>query len=275
MRSLLGFASIVALLAGCSSNWELNVQVSGEHVSKPYFHDVDGDGWGDAGSELRMLTGADVGAGYTARNSRDCDDADAEVTGLVGAACPVDLVTGDSAWVGMVGASSEYVAMIAPSTTVWPDEAALACVLGWGDGGGQAPADLASFDSSSDASDLAAALGAANVGNYAAFIGLQYQQGAGWVWLDGSDLAVSSIGSGWCDPDLATQAQVDGQLAALVHHGSRWCVGLPGTVDTAHTGVPGGATGLYADLYAHFICKRATPDPYNFRAPPPDQAAGG
>jgi len=275
VRSLLGFASIVALLAGCSSNWTLNVQVSGERVSKPYFHDADGDGWGDGGSELRMLSGADVGAGYTARNNRDCDDADADVTGLVGAACPADLVTGDSDWVGLVGASSEYVAMIAPSATVWPDEAALACALGWGDSGERAPADLASFDSISEASDLAAALSAANVGDYAGFIGLQYHQGSGWAWIDGSDLAPSSIGDGWCDPNLASEPQAEGQLAALVHDGARWCVGLPSTVSTAHPGIPGGSASIYADLYAHFICKRATPDPYNFRVPPPDQAAGG
>jgi hypothetical protein len=264
-----------ALLAttGCGYYWSLQQSIDTGCASlTEYFLDQDDDGWGQSGTSV-MLCSANQESGHTATNGRDCDDADPDVTALVGSVCPESLVTGDASFVAAGYGDSEFVAVHASGTgVVWATEAATACGP-WGWGGG-----LATFDDLEDYDVVTSALDEVEA-VYAGFVDIGWDTAnARWVWLDGSTLDLASVG--WCfgteptpedfnaylDPDSKTYpAEIDQIRLALVKREAGWCIGeprqaLPVGLDTGELA----EFPEYTTKDAHFVCERPTPDPADY-----------
>ncbi len=282
MRSGLFVIPVGLLMAtGCGSYWELPGGGIGQCIPKPHYFDGDGDGWGteSADKPVQQLCEADVETQYTSRNGRDCDDSDENTTGRVGATCPAELVVGDADWVGFVGTSSEFVAVLAPSLTEWPEVAASACASwgGWS-AEGEPMGWLATFDSvnqlASVQTAIQGALSADADADYAGFIGISSADGSTWTWEDDSALALADIPA-CTGADLPSPERFfEEQNLAIVYTGegaNPWCLGTPGDAsDYEHASVPdvGLSPVIYDPAFGHFICERPLADPANYQAPP-------
>jgi hypothetical protein len=226
------FAPLV-LLAACESSWEV---VSGGDCwdcisERPFFLDADGDGWGELGSTGLLLVQPDVASGFTSFNNRDCDDADADVTGLIGSICPERLTLGGADYTGIVY-ETELVAVHAESALVTGAAAADACGP-WGWGGG-----LALLADTTDLALLGDALGAEP--EWTGWVGAVADGGGGWIWEDGR-----AFGAPFrlCD---GTSGSEDGDRLALVKQGGGWCFGVPESGE------------------AHLVCERELPVPWHY-----------
>lgn len=105
--------SLALLAAGCGSYWDIR---EGEVLDigcadlLNYYLDLDGDGWGQAGTEPTALCEPNLQDGLTASNALDCDDEDADITGQVGLVCPAELdPQGTPCYSGLVFGDSEFV----------------------------------------------------------------------------------------------------------------------------------------------------------------------
>lgn len=285
MRSgLFLIPAALVVTTGCGSYWEIPGGGFGACVPKPHYFDGDGDGWGTVSPEqpAQQLCEADVETRYTSRNARDCDDDDPATTGRVGATCPADLVVGESDWVGFVGSTAEFVAVLAPTATEWPEVAADACAS-WGGwtADGEAMGWLATFESSNQLAAvqdaILAGLDADGDGQadsvYAGFVGISSADGTSWSWEDDSGLALADIpacgGAGLPSPERF----FDEQNLAIVYTGDAanpWCLGTPEDAAYTHDSVPdiGLSPAIYAPAFGHFVCERPLADPANYQAPP-------
>jgi len=243
-------------MVGCVSKWDLRAELP-VNQPVPYFLDQDGDGWGDPESDEQRQLSGDVDSGYTARNNRDCDDNDANVTGRVGSICPVQMVVGGSDWVGTVLQDQELVALYGTTDPVWTDAAQDACE-DWGttlDGGTNGKLAILTGERRSaviEALDLK--LGGAP---FAGFVGASPQDdvGAEWSWDDDETLIEDTD---LCD-DFVAQPSLE--RLALVHRSGEWCYGTP---ENAFIATPGPDAPAYAKFYGHFICQRDQPDPADY-----------
>lgn len=221
------------LLAACDSTWDVvHPGDCWDCISeRPYFYDGDGDGWGDLGSTGLLLPQADVGSGFTSFNNRDCDDADADVTGLIGSICPERLILGGADYTGIVY-ETELVAVHADSALVTAAAAEDACGP-WAWGG-----DLAQLEDTTDLAQLAEALAAEP--EWTGWVGAVADGAGGWRWEDGR-----AFGAPFrlCD---ATAGSDDGDRLALVKQGEGWCFAVPESGQ------------------AHFVCEREVPDPGHY-----------
>lgn len=266
MRILLSTSLLgaLALTTGCSSTWELRgVTVITCATEKPFFRDEDEDGWGADPEDYVEACAAGEVDGYTVRNARDCNDDDPDIGAKTGAVCPVDLVLGGNDAVGVPGSDFESVAVVPPSDRVTSGAAAQACASGWG-GELMVLQDAAQWSALREAVDRVYPSG-----EYAAFLALS-SDGTDWVW-PGSGIALTSMTP--CSVELpdASEAGPTVRLAAVREASGEWCLGLPsdagGVYDSEDEPV------AVRDLYAHFACRRAKPDPVNYREPPLDDAS--
>lgn len=251
MRQLCLFLSPL-LAAGCFSTWELQNAEQVDACERWYFFDGDGDGWGDRSTEPEWSCEANVESQFTSRNNRDCDDATDEITGQTGSICPDNLTIGDTEYLTPSLGASEFVAVYGLSDTTWGDDAQDSCGP-WGWGG-----SLATFSSPEEAATVSSALDAVlEPGEpYAGFIGIQ-ADGAGWSWADDSGpIPESSFCDGFV-PDVDSFDPTWTRIALVRPIGQPWCLGLP-----EMTGVD--EDEIYGDGFAHFICKRPTPDPTGY-----------
>lgn len=255
----------IPFLASCGSSWDIR---KGEKLfigcAESYFYaDADEDGWGDPTSEPMKLCEADVAAGLTASNGRDCDDGDDAITGYVGTSCPDGLVgTADGVPAphgGIVFDQSEFAYVYGADAPVVRHGSAIGACEGWG--GAVKDGDsldrlghLATFQTQAELNAVREALDArldSGSGVFAAFIGLTWDgasvDAGSWVWEEGAENAVAPDFDSWCDgvepspadffPNLnpndpdhvpSINAQLDElRLAWVRREGGTWCVGLP------------------------------------------------
>jgi hypothetical protein len=243
-------------LAACDSQWEIadDFVVDTDIAERPYFHDEDGDGWGDFGSTGQLLPQPDQTSGFTAVNNRDCDDADENVTGITGSICPERLTLGGSAYTGVVY-ETEFVVVHDDSELVWPGHAEDACGP-WGWGGG-----LAQFADTTELAQVQATLEDFPV--YAGWVGVVGDGNNGWQWEDGTALAApfslcpGAPGSDEVDPERQ-------RLALLKLGASTWCFGTPDQVEQADWDESQYPNPGYTEGEAYFVCERETPDPEHY-----------
>lgn len=253
------------LLAGCGYHWDLpEGAIDTGCTTAPFFVDADGDGWGDPSSTAQMLCQGDEELQYTARNARDCDDADKLVTGRVGSICPDSLVSGGTSYAGDIYGGSEFVIVHADTALVWPAYADDACSP-WGWGGA-----LATFGGQDDLDTVKAAV--ADLPVWAGYVGVIPDGAGGWAWADGSGLDLDAIGP--CDAEFPDSTDVDDarQWLALVKRGDNdWCLGTP---DAALDFVEDAASApAYGADDGHFVCERAIPDAAAYDVDAEDLAA--
>lgn len=253
------------LASGCGSSWDIR---KGDQLpigcAESYFYeDADGDKWGDPTSEPQKLCQADVELGLTASNGRDCDDADANITGLVGTSCPDGLVgTVDGAAVphgGVIFDASEFAYVYGADAPVARHGAATQACAGWGgatyDGAAwQTTGTLATFAKLEEIDEVKTALEAAVAGGsgvHATFLGIEWSSASldsgAWTWVDDSDDGLLTQGFSWCGgtepvpadffPLLNPESQEhvgamiaqlpELRLAWVLQEDGNWCLGLP------------------------------------------------
>lgn len=277
MRSL--FIVTAALFAsGCSFSWDADVDTDcGEF--RTWYRDADGDRWGVAGD---FQDACEPEGEFTARNDRDCDDADPRNTGRVGSICPDQLVAvqagGGTEFVGVTVSGSEAVLVNGSTPLVWARAAEDACGgVGWG----------GSLLSMTDASRVITALDAlpASAEVWAGYVGVRfdpaqpYPSGTAvgdtpptpgqWVFADGTPVPESRLCS-FNGNHGADSSDYDPQLGFLAlikdrpplegdGSSSDFCYGTPDEAIPAG-GCTAGVT-CYTAAEAHFACQRTVPDP--------------
>ncbi len=240
------------LLAGCGSSWDIR---KGDSLvigcAESFFYaDSDADGWGDPTSEPALLCEADVEAGLTASNGRDCDDANEAITGKIGPACPIQMVPGldgaDPAHAGVLFDQKEFAFLYGADTLVTANaEAATNCTL-WGkapalDPEGALAGTLATFGSQPE---LAAVLDAVKAevdangsGVYAGFVGIHWDGAnhytGAWSFVDDSDDALIETGLNWCNGE-----PMPADFFPLLNGGDASNPGEPGHVDAINALLP-------------------------------------
>ena len=122
--------TLLLAAAGCGATWGFGGEANDVLYTqcaepKTYYLDVDGDGWGDP-LQLGMEDSCEPDANnfYTATNARDCNDAEDEVTGLVGSLCPSELVYSeatDISYTGFVAGGNEFVYLYNLESTPYVD----------------------------------------------------------------------------------------------------------------------------------------------------------
>lgn len=258
---LLAVALASVLLPGCSSNWRTYQDETG-CPPEPFFSDADGDQWGDP-SDSGFYACTQLPA--TARNNRDCDDANDQITGRTGSMCPDQLAHpegGDPADVIGVIDGSEFVFVRGGADLVWPTAAEDACgPWGWGGCTASSPecGHLATIDSEAQLQALLDALPtgmpwAGWVGFHASDHTWAYRdRDSAWVEDDAGLAALRTIcdaGRSY-DPDLP-------YLALVVDAAGNWCLGTPEEAGAGLEDPP------YLPLYGHFLCERPIPDPDDY-----------
>lgn len=248
------------LAAACSSNWQ-SYGIDTACQEQLWFVDADADGWGSPDIEgVLACTGGDTDANPLVRNDRDCDDAEALVTGRSGSICPDQLVAGaDPTEFTPSIIGNEFIAVHESTPVVWPGAGADSCgPLGWG-------GSLATFGT---------------IGTLEGVLDSVPDVWAGWVgyspteaaWghydLDGTWVAATTqLNVDLCD-DNADYSQLP--YLALVTDGPGaldYCLGSPLDLE-------GTTTAAYEQLYAHFICERTAPNRDDYAlAPITDGAA--
>ncbi len=251
--------------------------------------DLDEDGWGDSAVEPVQACEPLREDGFTARNGRDCDDGDSEITGLVGAVCPANLITVDPTGVaiqyaGVVYEDNEFVFVFGETTETQRHTVGDSACEMWA--GSELVDDLwvprgqlATFDSAAELDEVKSRIEDAVGGSkYAGFIGIEWEgasEGA-WSWVDESSDTLLGQGMGWCGgvaptpldffPNLSPDnpAHLDAiivemervRVAMILGDSGEWCLGLPSD------GVREGDAmhGQYTATEGHFVCKRAKPD---------------
>jgi hypothetical protein len=253
----------IAFLTACSSNWQVEV-IEPQNIELPFFLDEDDDGWGALGSDYELREIGDEGTNFTARNNRDCDDANVAVTGLVGSICPDRLVVGATEYSAITYGDEEFVAVHDASDLVWPEYAVDACSpWGWGGAGG----GLAKF---ADATELAQVQDLlADYPVYAGWVGVTPDGSGGWSWEDGT-----AIGGflPLCD-DTPASDEIDparARLALMKLDDTAWCLGTPDQVLVQGSWPNEYTPPDYSAGYGYFVCERPVPDPAPFAVDPPE-----
>jgi hypothetical protein len=252
--------AVCLLSSGCFSSWSVVSDIDTGCTIAPYYLDVDGDRWGDPSVPPELACEGNDGSGFTARNGRDCDDADFDITGLVGSICPERLVTDDTPHVGVQHGSSEYAVVVDDPVAAevselrWAQYGADACsARGWGGG-------LATFESSEE---LSAVKNSVESAVYAGWVGLVPDGSGGWSWEGGA--AVDPAVVQYCSADAANSSDVESsdRLALIKRTDTSWCFGSPEEISAGGAALPSAAPG-YEFRAAHFICERARPEPADF-----------
>lgn len=260
LHAITVFALTSPLLASCGSSWDIR---KGDKLTygcnESYFYaDADGDTWGDPNSEPQKLCTADVQAGLTASNGRDCDDGDPDLTGLVGTSCPEGLVgTYGGAPVphaGRVVGNAEFAFVFGSDAPVVRHGAGVISCEGWAGKTpeGEVAGGLATFASPSELQEAQDAIDVAFPDEpYAAFVGVEWDDvsalNGSWTWSDDSEDSLIDSGFSWCGgvepvpgdffPLLNTgnaehipaiNAQLPELRLAMVRtEAGSWCLGLP------------------------------------------------
>lgn len=272
-----GVLSAVLLTAGCGSYWDIRegeVLDIGCAGRLNYYDDVDGDGWGQVGSEPTALCEPDPQAGLTASNALDCDDTDPDVTGKIGLVCPADLdPAGTPCYSGLVFGDSEFVVTCGESQPQRFTAAQQLC-------------DSWSTDAAQDDTSVQRGLATLEAGfervevleawlesleeveaGFSIFVDLRWSgslETGTWAWPSGAppdgispcggveptvaDFYPDLVPS---DPNAAqTLEEHKGEVrSVLVFDGVGWCRGTPSD---------GGAG--YDHQSAHYLCERPRPD---------------
>lgn len=301
------FGLTAPLVAGCGSSWDIR---KGDKLvygcNESFFYpDADLDGWGDPSAEGVLLCSADVEAGLTAANGRDCDDGDPDVTGKINL-CPDDLAesgTGNPiAYGGRVVGEVEFAFVHGGDAQVLENRMATAqCELWAGEVDGASAGSLATFASQTEVQQAQDAIDVARPdGPYAGFVGLEWTGDltvGDWEWIDDSDDGLIDSVFSWCNgsppvpgdffPELNTAdpAHFDAFNDALPHlrlamvrqESGSWCLGLPWDAipdalwNEMQAGTADYTDPLVADISryrstrSHMICRRAAPDANDFR----------
>ncbi len=284
--------AVLPVVVGCGSSWDIR---KGEKLEVGcaesfFYQDADGDKWGDPNSEPVRLCSADVDAGYTASNGRDCDDGDEFITGLVNSECPQGLVPAvdgvEPPIGGAVFGDSEFAFVHGEAAVVRHTMATLACKR-WGsvDDSVDPPveeghlatfANLAGVQAVTDALEATLEPGTVD----ALFVGIEWDGPAvdngQWSWVDDSDDAVITQAFSWCggvepspvdffplmnplDPDhvpAMVEQLPELRLAYVRQEDGQWCLGLP---------LDAGGDPRFTTSDAHLLCERPTPDPADYR----------
>ena len=269
--------SLMSFSAGCSNYVTERVIPTG-CIKTKYYLDTDQDGWGARPSGEDgpdFVLSCDPAAPYTARNSLDCDDNNAQTTGRVGSVCPEDTVKGANDYASKVVGTREYVAIV--GDTLSGSEASLVqCgATGWGGRWGDEEAGgLATFTSMQGMfrliKQLDDKLAEKDQKHYAGWVGVVSSDNTSWVFggnepeeadeADEEDEAEDTFlpaQMGFCGgtaPPPATTARL-----ALVrtYDAGDWCFGTPTDANP-----PEGTTAspIYTDFRANFVCERPRPD---------------
>lgn len=259
-----------ALLPACSSNWKA-YGIDTACVPELYFQDGDGDLWGDPADtgEESCTPPAD-----SARNNRDCDDSNDQITGRTGSICPEHLVNHDAAdptdvtdFTAVID-GSEFIIVHADTDLVWPAAAEDACgPWGWGGCVGEAEecGHLATVESQPQLNGLIDELPAGHA--FAGWVGFGYDHAAAtvtWEWgyqdatgWQDDDAGIAALRR-FCDSSRDYTTAETPYLALVVDASGNWCLGTPDEADMGSGDPP------YLPLYAHFICERPIPDPDAF-----------
>ncbi len=294
---------IIAVLSGCGSSWSLEAGALDAQYKSWFYPDADEDGYGDSGSAPQLLQEADVAAGFTSPNDRDCDPDDDQVTGKIGFVCPQNLSfdasgTVTSAGVSYPGASEYAITRADGAELVNVTKATLACAS-WGstaeiEGVEASFGQLATFASAVDL-DVPALQGVVESdGAFAGWLGIQWSgadpDDGSWVWIDDTPATTVQTEFEWCggvepspydffpyallnpeDPEIAADIAEDlpnVRLALIWDAGAGdWCLGSPTSAIDAQ--IPW--TAGYGYDAAHMVCERAWPDPGNYLSQPPPE----
>lgn len=282
-------------LAGCGSYWDLR---AGEELPigcagvLNWYHDADGDGWGDPSSAPTPRCGPDPDNELTASNALDCDDDDDGVTGRVGALCPSEMFTGangtGSACVaGLQGDGVEFVTTCTGSPLVGFTMAQQDCAAwaGWitpeaAEAGATGDHGLASLETDLELAAVVEWLeGVANKEPMAVWVDLRWngtiESGSGsWEWPDDGGTAPNGIPPcggtevgpvdfwpdlvlGVPESDAALEESLGEVRQALVYDGSEWCRGTPDAMG-----------GPFGPREAFALCERPAPVPTSFEDVP-------
>ncbi len=139
MYKLMTLPVLVLAMVGCGSNFR-TIPTDPVCTPYPWFLDADEDGWGDPNTNGIVQCDPDGATGFTARNNRDCDDSNPDITGRVGSLCPADVVIGDGNITQFSIGTTEYLLANVSTTdpadgtsVVWPEYARDVCSPeGWG-----------------------------------------------------------------------------------------------------------------------------------------------
>ncbi len=214
-------------LGGCGSTWNIEGNIDG--LLRDWFYlDSDADGWGDPETEPQLLSEADLTGGFTSLNDRDCDAADDQVTGRIGALCPDGISGGgDYAGVSYPGAS-EY------ATTHGAGAPATRSVLASGDCAMwgapidtedivASPGQLATMQTVGELDPLLPIVQADAV--YAAWVGVV------WEYTDTiavtADSDAGTVDAAVAEIETGDWAWEDGSDANSIRQAFSWCTGAP------------------------------------------------
>ena len=275
---------IVATSTGCRFSWEADVDTDCAEF-RTWYRDADGDRWGVVGDSQDACGPSGE---YTARNDRDCDDADPAITGRIGSICPDRLVTNGAApdtdataVTGVVVGTNEVVVVHGPTSPTYARAAEDACgESGWGGG----------LFALSESSQIVAALDAVpdEATIWAGYVGIVFnpdapfpagspaedQPPAGqWEFIGGGAVPETRLCSfdGAFGADARDYDPALGFLALvkdkppLEANGSSsdFCFGTPDEAIPLD-GCTGAGRTCYEERFGHFMCARpeAAPGPY-------------
>ncbi len=286
--------ALTLILAGCGSSWTIrkDSELAVGCVLSNFYLDSDEDGWGDGSEPPEQACEAIREENRTASNGRDCDEGDPDITGLVGALCPANLITvqpTDTAiqYAGVLFDESEFVFVFGQSTQTQRYTVGDIACEGWA---GADPVDetwiargqLATFGSEAELDAVKSRIEDA-VGDsvYAGFIGIEWEgssvDSGSWSWVDeeSSDTLIEQA-MDWCggvapspldffpnlnpdNPDHAPAINQEMQrvrIAMILEDNGQWCLGVPS--DAVMEG--DAMDGLYTHTLGHFVCKRTKPN---------------
>lgn len=265
MRSVFLITGVCVVFGGCS-NYVTEKQLPTGCVEQTFYLDADQDGWGSMEAESKESCTPILEENYTARNPLDCDDSTNLVTGKVGSVCPQNVVAGDNKYAGQVIGNREYVAIVG-STLSGSESAVGSCgQVGWGGRwdesvqGGLAvfPNMQGMFRVINQIDELLKSDGTEQ-SQYAAWVGVEYKDGAWTFSRDSGDFEPSDMGfCGGTVPDPDAFNGGPAQLALVRKFGSGdWCFGRP---SDANPDSPETGSLVYTNWSANFICERPRPD---------------
>jgi hypothetical protein len=275
------YVPALAALGGCSFNWSADVE-TGCPEFRTWYVDADDDGWGDASASQESCFADDP---FTARNDRDCNDADPLVTGRAGSICPSALVLDadggasrplDDVVGGRVG-EVEVAAVYGATPLVWARAAEDACgPNGWGGlAAGAGGTGLVSLPTGEAVVALLDRIGSVDDAPavWAGYVGVVFDAAQGrWEWRTGEAVDETRLcrfdGDGVAN---ATDYDPEYGFLALVRdrppldgggQNGDWCLGTPSDALGAQS--CGGAIPCYEARYGHFVCGRVPPLPANY-----------
>ena len=265
---------LVSVSTGCSNYVTERVIPTG-CIETTYYLDADQDGWGsqvdaDGDGVADFERSCESKDPYTARNSLDCDDNNAQATGRIGSVCPENTVKGTNDYAAKVVGAREYAAVIGSNLSGSQAAAGQCGESSWGGRWGNEEAGgLATFPGMQGLfrliNEIDTKLSDKGQIHYAAWVGVvPSEDKTSWVFernnsslADDAEELFLPEQMGFCGGTAPPPATTERLALVRTFDSGDWCFGVPSDANPSGEEV---VDVTYTDFAANFVCERPRPD---------------